>query len=472
VAETALWWIRRDLRLSDNQALSAALEQSGTVIPVFVWDTARLSSASAPGSRAVAFLVEGLRRLDADLHRRGSRLIFRVGDTAQELAALLGETGAGAIWAEEEWTPAARDHDARLAEALPLRLAGGLTLHPPDAVVKADGRPYSVYGAYRRAWKALPLPGAHAPQPAPARLAPPPDVAARPLPEHPTPHPGSPFVPAESEARQRLQEFLDPGGGAIFQYAALRDRLDLEGTSRLSPYLRWGMISARQALAGALAAREAAPDDAARQGVDSWIDELIWREFYIAILAHFPDAARQSLNPRLRGIEWRQDEDGFEAWREGRTGYPVVDAAMRQLARTGWLPNRARMIAASFLVKDLLIDWRRGEQWFMEQLVDGDPAANNGGWQWVAGTGTDAAPYFRVFNPVAQGRRHDPAGVYVRRWLPELARVPDRYVHAPWEMPPDVVGRDYPAPIEDHARTRERALAAYGRARSQAGPGL
>jgi len=473
--DTALWWIRRDLRLGDNQALAAALDQAGTVIPVFVYDSKRLMAPPAPGYKPLAFLAEGLRRLDADLRARGSRLIFRAGESATQLACLLAETGAGAIWAEEEIAPAQREHDAKLAETLPLCLAGGLTIHPPDAVRRAGGRPYAVYSPYRRAWQALPATGLVLA--APARLPVPPTVASRPILDELTLPAGVPFRPGETEAHHRLQAFSEGSSPAIFRYAELRDRLDLDVTSQLSPYLRHGMISARQAAAGASAAAEVASDDEARQGVDAWLAELIWREFFVSVLYHWPDVTKQSFNPRLRQVSWHADQEGFDAWCRGRTGYPVVDAAMRQLAHTGWLPNRARMIAASFLVKDLMIDWRWGERWFMEQLIDGDQAANNGGWQWVAGTGTDAAPYFRVFNPVTQGRRHDPAGTYVRRWLPELARVPDTYVHAPWQMPAEmqqaagcVVGRDYPAPIVDHALARDRALAAYSHA-WQAGNG-
>jgi deoxyribodipyrimidine photo-lyase len=233
------------------------------------------------------------------------------------------------------------------------------------------------------------------------------------------------------------------------------------------------MLSTRQAMAKAVSAIVAAPDAQSRKGAEAWLNELIWREFYLSIQYHFPETETSSFRTNLRDIAWENDEAAFAAWQEGQTGYPVVDAAMRQLAQTGWMHNRARMIVASFLVKDLLIDWRWGEQWFMRHLVDGDAAANNGGWQWTAGTGTDAAPYFRIFHPVLQGRKHDPEGAFVRRWLPELGRVPNAYIHTPWEMPLAaqqqagcIVGRDYPAPIVDHTWARERSLEIYGRAKS------
>jgi deoxyribodipyrimidine photo-lyase len=222
----------------------------------------------------------------------------------------------------------------------------------------------------------------------------------------------------------------------------------------------------------ALEAIAAAPDAEASKGAETWLNELIWREFYVHILYHFPHVLQQSFRTNLRAIPWENDGEAFAAWCEGQTGYPVVDAAMRQLVETGWMHNRARMIVASFLVKDLLIDWRWGEHYFMQQLVDGDSASNNGGWQWTAGTGTDAAPYFRIFNPVLQGKKHDPQGAYVRRWVPALAQVPDRFIHQPWKIPSDVqqkagciIGQDYPAPIVDHAWARERTLAAYAQAR-------
>lgn len=245
-----------------------------------------------------------------------------------------------------------------------------------------------------------------------------------------------------------------------------------DGTSRLSPYLRFGMISARQTAVAALQALDAAANPQTRKGAETWLNELVWRAFYVAILAHYPHVAQGSFRPEYDRIAWRNDAAAFAAWKRGQTGYPVIDAAMRQLASTGWMPNRARMIVASFLVKDLLIDWRWGERFFMQRLMDGDPASNNGGWQWTAGTGTDAAPTFRIFNPVSQSRKFDPDGIYIRRWLPELANVPHKYVHTPWEMPVWLqkqvsvwVGRDYPRPLVDHAQARERTLAAYRQVR-------
>lgn len=468
---TALWWIRRDLRLSDNQALAAALAAATHVVPVFVLDPALLASPYA-GDKRLAFLFDGLRSLDADLRQRGSRLIVRQGEPAAQLGRLLGETGANAIFAERDVTPYARRRDERVSAQLPLHLTGGLTMHPPSAVVKEDGTPYTVYTPFSKRWLALPLPLEADLLDAPRRIATPNSLDSLPIPAEPGLPEGVPFPAGEAEAQRRLRAFIEVDGAAIARYRNDRNRPDLEGTSRLSPYLRFGMLSARQAVTASRTARQAARTSDACYGSDTWLSELIWREFYVAILYHFPHVRSGSFQRHYDHIPWTNDEADFVAWCEGRTGYPIVDAAMRQLVQTGWMHNRSRMIVASFLVKDLLIDWRWGERYFMQHLLDGDPANNNGGWQWTAGVGTDAAPYFRVFNPVLQGQKFDPNGDYVRRWLPELARVPVKFIHNPWTMPPSdqrragcVIGSDYPAPIIDHAFARERTLAAYAQAK-------
>jgi deoxyribodipyrimidine photo-lyase len=355
---------------------------------------------------------------------------------------------------------------------LPLELVGGSTVHSPRAVLKANGTPYTVFTPYRRRWSELSLPSTRAILPAPESISGPTDLESDPIPATRGLASTGSFIAGEHEAARRLQAFIDGEDSPVHHYGDLRDRLDVRGTSELSPYLRFGMLSARQVVVSALTAVEAAADEEAHASAQSWLEELIWREFYISILYHFPDVMRASFRRELQGIRWSNDRGAFQAWCEGRTGYPVVDAAMRQLSQRGWMPNRARMIVASFLVKDLLIDWRWGEQWFMQHLVDGDLAANNGGWQWTAGTGTDAAPYFRIFNPITQAKKHDPDGIYVRRWIPELARVPRERIHEPWKMDVEIqrgagclIGRDYPAPIVDHAWARDRVLGAYAAAR-------
>ena len=469
---TSIWWLRRDLRLRDNQALTAALAKADTVVPLFIIDP-RLVASPYGSEKRLAFLWGGLREVDHSLRQRGSRLIVRTGFPMDVLPALVHETGAQAVFAEADYSPYARWRDQAIAARLPLRLVDGVTVHPPPAVVKADGAPYIVYTPYSRAWKGLLSPRISQLLAAPLHLTTPADVVTEPLPVEPDLPAEVPFPPGEEEAQRRLVAFVAGDEAPVFSYGDDRNRMDLTGTSQLSPYLRFGMVSARQAAGAALAAIAEAQRPDARKSAETWLNELIWREFYIAILYHFPHVRGRSFRPDLAGIAWSNDQPAFQAWCEGRTGYPVVDAAMRQLAQTGWMHNRARMIAASFLIKDLLIDWRWGERWFMQHLVDGDPAANNGGWQWTAGTGTDAAPYFRIFNPVLQSLKFDPDGAYIRRWLRELAEVPAPFIHKPWEMPlrmqqelSCILGRDYPAPIIDHDWARGRTLDAYGQART------
>jgi deoxyribodipyrimidine photo-lyase len=461
---TAIWWIRRDLRLSDNQALSHALSISDVVIPVFILDPKLLNSPNM-GQNRLRFLLDGLRALEADLRTRGSALVLRQGEPLNELSALMEETGAAQITAQADVSPYARRRDELVKQKLPLTLVPGITVHPAETLLKADGSPYTVFTPFSHRWADLRFPGK--PIPVPVSLRGFRSPASLQIPEV-QPHSSPlPFQAGEAAAQAHLARFITSG---IFQYAQDRDRMDLDGTSQLSPYLRFGMLSARQVAWAAREAAASAKDSLGQQGAETWLKELVWREFYSYILHHFPYVLSGSFRAGMRAIRWQDDPAGFSAWAEGRTGYPVVDAGMRQLNSTGWMHNRARMIAASFLVKDLLINWQLGERYFMQHLLDADPASNNGGWQWTAGTGTDAAPYFRVFNPVLQGKKYDPKGVYVRRWVVELSHVPDQYIHTPWEMPVDVqtrvgcvVGKDYPAPIVDHNVARLLVRQAYRR---------
>lgn len=460
----AIWWIRRDLRLHDNPAFQAALAH-GQVLPVFIKDPALLHGRlHGRAVRRRSFLFNALESLARELAGRGSRLTVRSGAPEQVLAQLVHETGADLIVAAEDYSPSARRRDARVQASLPLQLTNGPTVHHPLAVQKIGGGPYTIYTPFSKAWKALPLPEGTAG--VPERV---PSPTIFPLSEAIAVPTSLPVFPAtEAEALDRLKRFVVGGDAPVLHYASDRDGLALDGTSTLSPYLRLGLLSPGMAARAAHdAIRQASDAEAARQaGV--WLNQLIWREFYEGILYHFPHVLKTAFNPALRDIAWRDAPADFEAWKAGRTGMPIVDAGMRQLAKTGWMHNRARMIVASFLVKDLLIDWQLGEQWFMEQLVDGDPANNNGGWQWTAGVGTDAAPYFRIFNPILQGRKFDPTGDYIRRYVPELAVVAGDKIHEPWLLSPGEqrlagvnIGTDYPAPIVDRAAARERVLDAY-----------
>ena len=469
----SIWWIRRDLRLSDNHTLNAAINYSEQVVPLFIIDP-KLVSSERVGSKRLEFLWGGLAELDRSLRERGSRLVIRKGSPLEILTTVIDECGASKIFAEADYSAYARQRDKKIAQNLPLVLMGSPGVSAPGQVLKLDGSPYTVFTPYKKRWLSEVLPLDSDILPVPEQIKSPDKLFGEDISNRLNSADTIGFLPGENEALQRLQRFTRIDNGAIFMYSAERDRMDLEGTSKLSPYLKFGMISASRAVSNAVELIDSVPGGTAQKGAGTWLNELIWRDFYFSIMYHFPFVANKSFRADLRNIRWVNSKWEFEQWYQGRTGYPVVDAGMRQLAQTGWMHNRARMITASFLVKDLLIDWRWGEAWFMKQLIDGDPAANNGGWQWTAGTGTDAAPYFRIFNPVTQGIKFDPSGVYIRRWVPELQNVPDKYIHKPWEMPVDTqlscgcrIGTDYPEPLVDHIFARQRALETYKTAKVQ-----
>lgn len=441
-------WFRRDLRLADHPALAAACVR-GAVVPLFVVDPRLVGRAAARD----AWLWATLAALDESLQRAGSRLVVRHGDPRAEIARAAREAGADAVHYGRDWTPFARARDAAVERAcaaagVEARAFPGESVVEPDAVTTASGSPYTVFTPYFRAWSVCPRPVMLE---APSRV-----LTPRSPPSDALPRRRSPAERAgEAAARVALERFL---AGPLAAYATDRDRLDLAVTSGLSLHLRFGAISARRLRAAV--AEAAARDGRLAAGAAAFVRQLAWRDFFTQVLWHHPRTRREPLRREREPAAWPGEEDSLAAWREGRTGYPLVDAAMRQLAETGWLPNRARMVAASFLVKHLLVDWRAGERWFMQRLVDGDPAQNGGNWQWVASLGADALPAFRIFNPVTQGRRFDPDGRYVRRWVREIVGVDTAHVHAPWEAG-GVPG--YPRPIVDHRAARLRALRAFRR---------
>ena len=442
---TAVLWFRRDLRLSDNPALVEAVREADEVVALFCLDPALLGPSGAPRR---AFLHRSLRALDQAI---GGNLVLRTGDPVEVVPAVALEADAASVHLAEDFGPYGRRRDdavaARLVEAgIEVVRTGSPYAVPPGSVETKAGEPYKVFTPFSRSWRAHGWP---------APVDPPAGVAWRPLPTDAIPEDpdlGGTRLPeaGEAAAQRRLDAFLRDD---VEDYAARRDAPGADATSRLSPDLRWGAIHPRQILDRL----------GGSKGEQTFAKELCWREFYADVLFHRPASARESMDAKVGAMSWDRGADAdelFEAWSQGRTGYPIVDAGMRQLLAEGWMHNRVRMITASFLVKDLHLDWQRGARWFMQHLVDGDLASNQHGWQWVAGTGTDAAPFFRIFNPTTQGERFDPDGTYVRRHVPELADVPGRWVHRPHESP-DGPPPGYPPPIVDHAEERAEALRRY-----------
>ena len=461
-------WFRRDLRLQDNLALHAAVATGRPILPLYILDDA--GEGRRLGAASLWWLDKSLRALDASLGRCGGRLILRRGDSEAELRRLIDQTGADQVFMNRRFEPDAFLRDADIAHALQnegvaCQGFNGTLLTRPSAVLTEAGRPYRVFTPFLKALLRV-LPDLE-PLPAPTRIVtletPSDDIACWGLhPSEPDWSGGFDWVPGEVGAISALSAFLASG---LNDYAASRDIPGRAGTSRLSPHLHWGEISPRRVVQEA---RRAAWDDRARPAeVDKFVAEIAWRDFSAHLLHEFPYMAERAFRPEFDAMPWRSDPAGLAAWKEGRTGYPLVDAGMRQLWATGWMHNRVRMVVASFLVKHLLIDWREGEAWFWDTLVDADLASNVQNWQWVAGSGADAAPYFRIFNPVLQSEKFDADGRYVRRWVPELGALPARWIHAPWTAPSEVLaqagvrlGQTYPRPVVDHSQARLRALEA------------
>ena len=465
---TAIVWFRRDLRLADNPALEHALAHAGRILPVYIHDP-HAQGDWPDGAASRWWLHQSLQALDDDLRRLGSRLILREGPAQEALQALLRETGAGLVCWNRLYEPAAIARDkaikARLREHVEVASFNAALFGEPWETVKGDGTPYRVFTPFWKTMNREGLPERRVPGPAPDRL-PAVDTAltSRELADFGllpaidwTAGLEAAWQPGEAGAWSALEAFLDE----VAAYDAARDRPALPGTSRLSPHLHFGEIGPVQ-IAHALAQHHGLE----RQGVASYLRELGWREFAHHLLYHFPRTPTEPLDARFARFPWASDYDAaLAAWQRGRTGIPIVDAGMRELWQTGWMHNRVRMLVASLLTKNLLIPWQEGTRWFWDTLVDADLASNTLGWQWTAGCGADAAPYFRIFNPVTQGERFDPKGGYVRRFVPELARLPDKYIHAPWLAPANVLaaagirlGDNYPEPLVDLKATRARAL--------------
>jgi deoxyribodipyrimidine photo-lyase len=470
-------WFRQDLRLADQRALAAAVATGLPVIPLYILDE------TSPGSWALGgaarwWLNRSLLSLDADLAAIGSRLIFRRGSPATVLVQMAQETGASTVFAQaayEPWASALENsvHAALAQHNVAFKRLVGALLKRPDSLRTQAGAPFKVYTPFWRALRAAEPPAS--PLPAPSRiLAPKSWPRSDPLASWGL-HPAKPdwsagvaalWAPGETGARNRLEAFL---AGPLRTYDGDRNRPDLPGTSRLSPHLHFGEISPATCwyAAEAAAARLSETGPSADKGLETFWKELVWREFAVHLLVHWPTLPEAPFKPEFAAFPWADDQAGLKAWQRGLTGYPIVDAGMRELWHTGWMHNRVRMIVASFLVKDLLVPWQAGEAWFWDTLVDADLASNAASWQWVAGCGADAAPYFRIFNPTRQGETYDPDGAYVRQWVPELARLPTSHIHEPWSAPPMMLqaagitlGKTYPHPIVDHSVARDRALAA------------
>ena len=463
-------WFRRDLRVTDQAAVAEAAATGRPVIPLYVLDDTP-DRPWAMGGASRWWLAGALRALTADLEMRASRLVTRRGPAVESVLAVVRETGAGAVYMTRHHEPAEAADEAALHAALgaagvACRRFGGNLLFEPEALRTKAGGPYKVFTPFYRA--ALADGGAiKAPELSPERLAAPETWPASQAVDDWGLEPVKPdwagglretWRPGTASALARLEAFLDDGAA---RYARERDRPDLDGTSMLSAHLHFGEIGPRQVWHVARLAGELRPGT--RAGTEAFLREIDWREFCHHLLHQFPAMPERPINQIFEAFPWRDDDAALRRWRQGRTGYPIVDAGMRQLWHTGWMAGRVRMIVASFLTKHLLIPWLAGEAWFWDTLVDADLANNAAGWQWVAGSGADAAPYFRVFNPVTQGRKFDPDGAYVRHWVSELAAlpatVPGKAIHAPWESGLAVPG--YPPPMVEHGAARERALLAY-----------
>lgn len=459
-------WFRRDLRLADHAALTKAVRQDRPIIPLYIWAPDE-ESPWAPGAASRWWLHHSLVALAKSLEKKGARLLVRSGPSEQVLRKIIKRTKADTVYWSRLYDPALIRRDSRIksslrSDGITVKSFNNSLLHEPWDIQNKSGNPFQIFTPF---WKTcLAAEDPSEPLPAPRRLSVPSKWPRTDTLESlkllPTIAWDAGFYeawsPGERGANKQLDAFLDK---AMADYDAARDLPGQVGTSRLSPHLHFGEISPRQIWSAVRHSAETQQTKGMIKGSETFLREVGWREFAYHLLFHFPHTREKPLRDEFNDFPWLNDPKGLRTWQKGRTGYPIVDAGMRELWHTGWMHNRVRMIVASFLVKDLLLPWQEGARWFWDTLVDADLANNTLGWQWTAGCGADAAPYFRVFNPVLQGEKFDPQGAYIRRWIPEIAHIPDTYIHKPWEAGVDVPNQ-YPDPIVDHSQARQRALAA------------
>ncbi len=473
-------WFRHDLRLSDHEALSAAIARGGPVVLVFIWSPDDEGGWSAGGASRW-WLHQSLARLEEQLLKLGARLVIRQGSCLEELKSIVRDTGADAVYWSRRYEPAIIERDRRIkeqlrAQGLHAKSFNSALLHEPWSIRNKSDKPFQVFTPF---WKnCLTLAAPSEPLPAPKRLSaftkPVKSLSLAALELEPkikwADGISAAWAPGERGAEVLLQRFCV---AAFSNYSIGRNRPDQSGTSHLSPHLHFGEISPRQVWHALRRHAEKYGLSETEWRNSQYLAEIGWREFAHHLLYHFPHTPTHPLRTEFERFPWRENAAGLKAWQRGRTGYPLVDAGMRELWTTGWMHNRVRMVVASFLVKDLLIPWQTGAEWFWDTLVDADLASNTLGWQWTAGCGADAAPFFRIFNPISQGEKFDPNGDYVRHWVPELSMLPAKWIHQPWNAPADVllsagvvIGKTYPAPIVDHGQARQFALEAFANIKS------
>lgn len=480
---SAIVWFRLDLRRSDNPALAAAIASGAHIIPVYIYDPAE-QGKWAPGAASRWFLHYALASLEESLAKQGMKLIYRRGSALENLRDIVNRTDAAAVYFNRRYESLPLRQDLKVQKMLAemnveCRTFNSALLVEPDKIRTAEGTPYKIFTPFHRAFGSRPEPDKPVPETElfqevehrrdevqslsldEFRLLPtyPWDAGLR-----------ATWSPGEADAQQRLREFSEQG---LDQYDTGRDRPDLDGVSKMSPYLHFGCIGPRQIWHFVRRKMTVESERGFHSSCETYLKELVWREFAHYLLFHFPESSEVPLRAEFSHFPWHHNERSLRAWQNGRTGYPIVDAGMRELWHTGWMHNRVRMIVASFLVKHLLLPWTDGAEWFWDTLVDADLANNTLGWQWSAGCGSDAAPYFRIFNPILQGKKFDPQGDYVRKWVPELENVPDRWLHNPFEAPAAVLhaanlqlGTDYSCPLVDHKEAREKALSSFASLRN------